>query len=326
MSAWSGSRPERTRSSSASSRLVESLPSSVRTGRRRWSRSPQTRRGELGLARAHRVAVAPERVDLAVVREEVERLRERPARERVRRVALVEDGDARRVVGVLEIRVEGLQLGAREERLVDERPMREGHHPEAVEPLGAGPTRRDAAREVEPALPLVGVRVRGRGQERVDDGRPRRLRPVPEPARPDRHVAPARERQALVRERLLDERGRLRLGASREEERPDADRRAARQEEAPPRRLAAEDRLGDARQDPGAVARPVAAGGAAVGHAGEAAEREAQDAVRGLARVRHEADAAGVVLAVRISTRVDPVRPAPPSPRTLGHPGSFPSS
>ncbi len=282
------------------------------------------RRGELGLARAHRVAVSPERVDLAVVREKVERLGERPARERVRGVALVEDGDARRVVGVLEVRIESLELRAGQERLVDQGPVRERHHPEALEPLGSRAARRDAAREVEPPFPLVGVDARGRRQERVADGGARRLGPAAEPSRAHGNVAPAREGQPLFGERPLDDLRRLRLAPTREEERPDSDRRAFGQREAALCRVATEKGLGDAGQDAGAVARPVAARGAAVRDAREAAEGEAQDAVRRLAGMRHEADAARVVLAVGISTRVDPVRPAPRA--SLGHPRSFPDS
>ena len=285
------------------------------------------RRGELGLARAHRVAVAPERVDLAVVREEVERLRERPARERVRRVALVEHRDARRVVGVFEVRVEGFQLRPGQERLVDDRPVRDRHHPEAVEPLGLRAAGRDAAREVKAALPLVGVGARRRREKRVAHGRARLLGPVAEAAEAHGHLAPAEERQTLVEERLLDDGGRLLLGAAREEERRDAERRALRQRDSAPRRVPPEERLRDARQDTGAVAGPVAAGGAAVGDARESPKSEAQDAVRRLARVCHEADTTGVVLAVRVPAGVHAVRPLPPYfPCALGHPGSFPLS
>src|SRR5207247_9112628 len=45
------------------------------------------RRGQRWLARLHGVAVPPQRVDLAVVRQQPERLRQRPARQRVPRVA-----------------------------------------------------------------------------------------------------------------------------------------------------------------------------------------------------------------------------------------------
>jgi len=52
------------------------------------------RRGKGRLTRQHRVAVAPQRVDLAIVREQPERLRQRPAGQRVGRVALMKDRDA----------------------------------------------------------------------------------------------------------------------------------------------------------------------------------------------------------------------------------------
>jgi serine/arginine repetitive matrix protein 1 len=65
-----------------------------------WARArarprAESRRVEQGAAHRHRVAVAPERVDLAVVREHAERLRQLPPRRRVGGVALVEHGDRR---------------------------------------------------------------------------------------------------------------------------------------------------------------------------------------------------------------------------------------
>jgi len=77
MTACAGSRPppERTSSSRALSRLAESLPASQMTGVSSF--------GKVALAGPHGVAVAPERVDLAVVRQHLERLGEGPARQRV---------------------------------------------------------------------------------------------------------------------------------------------------------------------------------------------------------------------------------------------------
>ena len=55
--------------------------------------------GQGRLARPHRIAVPPQRVDLAVVGEHAERLGQRPARRRVRRIALVKDRDRRLEIG-----------------------------------------------------------------------------------------------------------------------------------------------------------------------------------------------------------------------------------
>ena len=80
---------------------------------------------ELGLAGAHPVAVAVDGVDLAVVREHAQRLRERPGREGVGRVAGVHDGELRREALVLEVGVERLELERRDHALVAERAGRQ---------------------------------------------------------------------------------------------------------------------------------------------------------------------------------------------------------
>ena len=63
----------------------------------------EQRGGELGLAGAHPVAVALDRVDLAVVRDQPERVRQRPARERVGREPAVHERDRRRVPLVAQV-------------------------------------------------------------------------------------------------------------------------------------------------------------------------------------------------------------------------------
>ena len=91
-------------------------------------------RGELRLARTHPVDVAAQRVDLAVVRDESIRMRELPARERVRRVARVDERDRRLDPGIAEVEVEPLELRRRQHPLVDERSRGQARHDE----LGAG--------------------------------------------------------------------------------------------------------------------------------------------------------------------------------------------
>src|SRR5204862_6771265 len=86
-----------------------------------WGNRNAMRRREGRLAGAHGVAVAPERVDLAVVGEQPERLRQRPARAGGGRGALVEDRARRPVVRRLEVGEECGKLRPGEQRLVDER-------------------------------------------------------------------------------------------------------------------------------------------------------------------------------------------------------------
>ena len=72
------------------------------------------------LARGEGVQVALYRVDLAVVRDHPERMRELPRRERVRRVALMHDRERRHEVGVGEVGVELLYLRRKKKPLVDD--------------------------------------------------------------------------------------------------------------------------------------------------------------------------------------------------------------
>ncbi len=77
-------------------------------------------RAQLPLPGAHPQPVAPDRVDLAVVRQQTEGLGERPRRQGVGGEALVEHRHLRPVALVGEIEVEALQLAGRHESLVDE--------------------------------------------------------------------------------------------------------------------------------------------------------------------------------------------------------------
>src|SRR5205823_12185484 len=77
------------------------------------------------LAGVHPVHVALDRVDLAVVAEEAERLRALPRRRRVGREALVEDAEGDLERGIAEISVERGELVGRAQRLVDDGAERE---------------------------------------------------------------------------------------------------------------------------------------------------------------------------------------------------------
>ena len=82
-------------------------------------------RCHLDLVAFHPVLVAADGVDLAVVREAAERLRQPPLREGVGRIALVIDGEARHEALVLQIGIEHRQLLGEEQPLVDDRPRRQ---------------------------------------------------------------------------------------------------------------------------------------------------------------------------------------------------------
>ena len=77
--------------------------------------------GQHRLAGAHPVAVAPDGVDLAVVRDEPERVGQRPGRERVRGEPGVDERQRGAEPGVRQVRVERLQLERGQHSLVDDR-------------------------------------------------------------------------------------------------------------------------------------------------------------------------------------------------------------
>ena len=122
---------------------------------------------QLGLAGAHPGPVALDGVDLAVVGEHPEGLRVAPVGHGVGGVALVEDGQLRAGAGVGEVLIEGGQVGARHQALVDEGAAGTGRDVEADARGG-----RDAlglpSGPVEAVLPLA-VRGVGTGDHRVPD-------------------------------------------------------------------------------------------------------------------------------------------------------------
>src|SRR4029450_6694973 len=116
-------------------------------------------------AGAHPVDVAADRVDLAVVAEEPERLRALPRGRRVRREALVEDPERDLELPVAQGGGEGVELVGGAERLVDDRPERERRDVQVVAPVEC------LAREEGSTLLLGLVAPR-----RVQEGPPRARR------------------------------------------------------------------------------------------------------------------------------------------------------
>jgi hypothetical protein len=111
--------------------------------------------GELGLARAHPVDVAPQRVDLAVVGDHPVRVGQLPAREGVGGEARVHQGERRLGPRVLQVGVVAEQLRGGQHPLVDDRPAAEaGDHQ-----LGSGGDLGHPPDHVE--LALEGVLVAG---------------------------------------------------------------------------------------------------------------------------------------------------------------------
>ena len=93
---------------------------------------------QLGLTGMHPIPVAADRVDLAIVGEHAERMGQRPSREGVCAVALVEERDGRLVVGIREVGVELFEGRRNEEALVNNRAVRERRYVEILDLVGSG--------------------------------------------------------------------------------------------------------------------------------------------------------------------------------------------
>ena len=165
----------------------------------------ECRVGEPRLVAPHPVAVARERVDLAVVRQHPERLRQPPGREGVGRIALMEDREPRDEARIEKIRIELRKMLGEEHALVDDRPAGEGAEIELRN------LRRDR-RLLDPPSDHVEVALEGRlvGLERVPDDDlldlgARRVRLLADAGNVDRHLPPAVDRIAEAENLGLDD-------------------------------------------------------------------------------------------------------------------------
>ena len=113
-------RPAMTSSSSTLSNVAVSLPPSRMIGRSLLQVVAEQIALEQALARAHPVDVAAQRVDLAVVRDEAVRMRQRPRRERVRAEPLVHQRQRAVQALVRQIREHRLELPRLQHALVDD--------------------------------------------------------------------------------------------------------------------------------------------------------------------------------------------------------------
>ena len=256
-------------------------------------------RGELGLAGAHPVDVAHERVDLAVVGDHAIGVRERPARERVRREARVDERHRAGHLRMGQVREEPADLVGDEHPLVDDRARGERGDVE----VRTGRQLADAADDVE--LALEGVLVVLEAGARLDDelahDRPRPVGRLADVLRVDGDVAPAEHALALDADVELEHR--LELVApplvGRQEAHRDAIAAAVGQLEV---HLRAEERVGHLQEHPGAVA------GAGVGPRGPAvlevldgAQPHVDDVVRRhVVEAGDERHATGIVLVARV--------------------------
>ena len=270
--------------------------------------------GEQRLAGPHPVAVAHHGVDLAVVGDEPERVRQRPAREGVGGEPRVHDGHRGGDALVDQVGVEVVELVGGEHALVGDgaRGQRREVHVGLV--LGALAQAERQALEGHPDEAAAGG-----GDEELAEGRHHRERGGAQHGRVDRHVAPAEDGEALLGGDLLDAAaglGDLLLPAGQER---GADGVRVRLRELEVDDLA-EERVREAEQDARAVTGVgLGAGRAAVLEVAERGDRLGDDVVARLAgQGGDERDTAGVVL---VESVVEPL-----GRRERVHGPSLPSS
>ena len=166
----------------------------------------EQRRRHRRLARRHPVDVAAQRVDLAVVRDEAVRMRQRPGREGVGREALVHQRERALEIRIVQVGIIGAELVGEEHALVDHRAAGDRHRVIARRaPLAPRVDRvRDRlAQDVEPALELVlGEFLLAAADEHLHVHRLGRLDRFAERRIVGRHVAPAEQRQPFARDHL----------------------------------------------------------------------------------------------------------------------------
>ncbi len=256
-------------------------------------------RGEQRLAGGHPVAVAPQGVDLTVVRDVAVGVGQRPRGERVRREPGVHQGERAGDPLVREVRVERLELRLGEHALVDQRPRRQARE------VGAGLVLRALAQAERAPLqrdPRQRSAVRAvvrRGDEQLAEQRHRGpgTRAQVGPVDVGRDVAPAEHPEVLLGGELLDPRdgGRGLLLVRGQERGADRVRPGGRQREVD---HSTQELVRNLDQDADAVPGVVlGAARAAVLEPQQRRETPADDRVAAAAgEVRHQGDTACVVL------------------------------
>ena len=148
------------------------------------------------LTGAHPMDIAVDRVDLAVVGEQAQRLGEFPAREGVRRKTRVDHCERALQLGVAQVLVKAPELRRGEHALVDEGARAKARDRQ----VGAGIELGDPARDEQAAFELVLVdHARACGDEQLAKLRGDVAGRVPAVGEVDRHLAPA-ERQLAGRD------------------------------------------------------------------------------------------------------------------------------
>ena len=266
----------------------------------------------------HPVQVAAQRVDLAVVGDHPERVRQVPGRKGVGREALVHQGERRHHAPVGEVRVVGRDLVREQHALVDDGARGERGHVEtpAVRDV-RGPHRVLHLLSQDEELALEGV-PRGGGAGTAHEHLPHAGLDGPhalrEPAAVGRHVAPSEQALALGLHVACDEllAGLAPQGVAGQEQHADAVVPGQGELEAEPRALRTQERVGHLQEDAGAVTgEGIGAHCPAMGQVGQDPQAHADDFVAlAVVDLGAKTHAAGVVLEARVIETPGP-RPVP---------------
>jgi len=248
------------------------------------------------LAGPHPVAVAHHGVDLAVVRDEPERVRQRPARERVGGEPRVHHGQRRGDALVDQVGEDVVELVGGQHALVGQRAARQRREVDVGLALGAL-----AEAERQPLQRHAAQPRAGAGHEELAERRHDRLGGLAEAVGYDGHLAPAEHAETLFGRDLLDPGLGLgdRLGAAGQERGAHGVEVVSRQVEVD---HGAQERVGDLHQDPGAVTR-VGLGPrcATVFEVAQRGQRLGNDVVAGhTGQGRHEGHTTRVVLVAAV--------------------------
>ncbi len=277
----------------------------ARPGRADREEAPQVALDEVGgqlrLARPHPVPVAAHRVDLAVVRDVAEGVRQRPAGEGVRGEAGVDDRQLGGQAPVGQVGEERLELPGGEHPLVDQGAAGQGGEVHVELALRALAQHEREAVEHDAGGALVHPVAR---DEEVAEARHARARGVPHQGGRHRHLAPSDDAQPLLAGEVghRGARGGLLRVVVGEEAQAHGVLPRRRQFDPGLGLDGAEEGVGDLQEDAGAVtAVDLGADGAAVVEVAQGGERLLHHLVRGAGvQVRHEGDAAGVLLRRRV--------------------------
>ena len=234
--------------------------------------------------RLHIGAIAPDRVDLAIVRNRPEGLRPVPRRQHIRRVPLMEERNRRLEFGIGQVGIKLSQQTARAQSLVDHCRGRETRNI----------TRQPRALELLPSqkqTPVESLRLIACNQQ-VPHRRPRRVRNFAQHFRTHRHWPPLQRLHSLRCEGRLDLCARRRI-ILRQKDHGYAQRLPVRQDDFSPRQKPI---AGNHNSNAHAVARfAVRSHGTAMLQPPKGCQSVLQDFVGRLAgKLRNKTDAAGI--------------------------------